>query len=138
MLVIEGLGEVGLKLKPVQARGQNGGLLCRQIGVDFVRHEGFFPGPKLCALILVCALRERKSGCRVIRSGGVEGQAGETVVMSTLDYQDIEIFPWFTLARCKTPCSRLAEKNCVGGEGRCTRQAEELVVISIEAGTKCA
>ena len=93
MLVVEGLGEVGLKLKPVQARGQNGGLLCRQIGVDFVRHEGFFQGRKLSALILVCAMRERerRSGCRMIRSGGVEGQAGKTVVMSTLDYQDMEV-----------------------------------------------
>lgn len=44
MLIVEGLGEVGFKLKPVQARGQNGGLLCRQIDVDFVRHEGFFEG----------------------------------------------------------------------------------------------
>lgn len=52
MLVVEGLGEVRFKLKPVQARGQNGGLFCRQIGVVLVRQERLGLVLGVCGLLL--------------------------------------------------------------------------------------
>lgn len=70
MLVIEGLGEVRFKLKPVQARGQNGGLFCRQIGVVFVRQQRLGLGFGLCGL-LRCTNKEGGNQT----DSGVEGLA---------------------------------------------------------------
>lgn len=74
MLVVEGLGEVRFKLKPVQARGQNGGLFCRQIGVVFVRRQRLGLGFGLCGL-----LRWRDKEGRNQTVSGVEGLANRFV-----------------------------------------------------------
>ena len=96
MLVVEGLGEVRFKLEPVQARGQNGGLFCRQIGVVWVGHEGL--GSRAWGLrewwiasayglrgmrsgLIVVGWRGRPIGLRYKRSRGVTTEAFEAGVV---------------------------------------------------------